>query len=85
MYPGQTPFSGRTPITEHYLNQPLSVNQKNQNMTQLNTTQPIPQTSQLQTPIDYQQKVGGLESIGDGSAFNFAQLLSPKDHLIGNT
>jgi len=40
--------------------------------------------SDVNSPVDYQS----IESINNGgvsgSAFNFAQVLSPKDHLVGN-
>lgn len=73
------PFSGRTPATEQFLNQPLP--QKIINLNQFNTTQPIPHISEINTPVDYQGTLTGFESIGDGSTFFLAQMLSPKDQL----
>jgi hypothetical protein len=60
------PFSGRTQATEQFLNQPLP--QKIINLNKLNTTQPIPHMSDINTPVDYQ----GFESIGDGTTYNIA-------------
>ena len=37
--------------------------------------------TEIQTPIDYQGTISGLESIDDGSTFHITQLLSPKDQL----
>jgi hypothetical protein len=73
------PFSGRTPATEQFLNQPLP--QKIINLNQFNTTQPIPHISEINTPVDYQGTLTGFESIGDGSTFFLAQMLSPKDQV----